>query len=128
MEAEARKPLRILIADDDGDIRELLETLIEREPDMELAGVATDGAEAMTLADEVEPDVVVLDWAMPGATGDAAAAALTAKYPDLRIVAISAMAGQEASYVMQTAGAVAFVQKPFTKEQMLEAIRSAARW
>lgn len=125
---EATRTLRVMIADDDPDIRELLQTVIEREPNLELAGAANDGEEAVKVAAEVQPDVAILDWAMPGGGGDRAAASLTANDPDLRVIGISAMGAHEASYVMQTAGAVAFLSKPFTKDQLVEAIQSAARW
>jgi DNA-binding NarL/FixJ family response regulator len=80
----------VLIVDDDAGIRHLLRLLFELE-EFRVAGEACNGAEALPLALRHEPDFVVLDYWMPGATGEVAAAALHRLLPDVRIVAFSAV-------------------------------------
>ena len=118
---------RIIVADDDPDIRSLVSDVVSRATGMELVGAAGDADEAVRLAHDLLPDVVVLDWAMPGG-GDQAALLITKAHPSMRVVAISAMDEMEASYVMQTAGAVAFLSKPFKPAELTDVIESAARW
>ena len=80
------------------------------------------------VAREEEPDVVILDWMMPGGGGAKAAAEISATLPDTRIVGITAGDAAVASYEMGTHGAVAFLQKGFGAAELVEAIRSATRW
>ena len=125
---EDGKTIRVLVADDDPDIRSLVTDVIAREDSMELVGTANSGEEAVKLADEQKPDLVVMDWAMPGGGGDQAAKQITSRQPETRILGVSAHDPGQASYVMQTAGSVGFLPKPFTPSQLAEAIRSATRW
>jgi len=127
MEA-GEQTVRVVVADDDADIRALLEQIVEREPSFELAGAASDTDEAIRVATEAKPDVVILDWMMPGGGGSKAAAAITAERPTTRIVGITAGDAAMASYEMGTHGAVAFLAKGFSSAELIEAIRSAMRW
>ena len=122
------KPIRVMVADDDEDIRELLSDMINREDAVELVGAAEEANSAIKLAEETEPDVAVLDWMMPNGGGPKAAAEITANSPDVRIVGISAGDAVSASLQMGTTGAVAFLEKGFTRQELVEAIQSAVRW
>jgi len=122
------KSISVVVADDDADIRALLAAIVEREDGLELAGSAADTDEAISLARAEEPDVVILDWMMPGGGGAKAAAEISATLPSTRIVGITAGDGAVASYEMGTHGAVAFLQKGFGAAELVEAIRSATRW
>jgi DNA-binding NarL/FixJ family response regulator len=127
MEA-GEKTIRVVVADDDADIRALLAAIVEREEGLELAGAASDTDEAIRIAEQERPDVVILDWMMPGGGGSKAAAAISATQPEARIVGITAGDAVTASYEMGTHGAVAFLQKGFAAAELVEAIRSATRW
>ena len=122
------KTIRVVVADDDADIRDLLAAIVEREDGLELAGSASDAAEAVSIVLAEEPDVVILDWMMPGGGGAKAAADISAALPSTRIVGITAGDAAVASYEMGTHGAVAFLQKGFNAAELVEAIRSATRW
>ena len=122
------KPIRVLVADDDEDIRELLSDMINREDAVELVGAADEANSAIKLAEETEPDVAVLDWMMPNGGGPKAAAEISARRPDVRIVGISAGDAVSASLQMGTTGAVAFLEKGFSRQELVEAIQSAVRW
>ena len=122
------KPIRVLVADDDEDIRELLSDMINREDAVELVGAAEEANSAIELAEQTKPDVAVLDWMMPNGGGPKAAAEISARSPDVRIVGISAGDAVSASLQMGTTGAVAFLEKGFTRQELVEAIQSAVRW
>ena len=125
---EETKPIRVLVADDDEDIRELLADMINREDAVELVGAAEDANSAIELAEQTEPDVAVLDWMMPNGGGPKAATEITARWPETRIVGISAGDAVSASLQMGTTGAVAFLEKGFSRQELVEAIQSAVRW
>jgi DNA-binding NarL/FixJ family response regulator len=118
---------RVLIADDDESTRVLLADQLADQESIELVGQAKDADEAVELAAELEPDVAVLDWAMPGGGGARAAQAIKANSPDVRIVALTGMDPMEASYEMMSAGAVAFLQKGGSVDELVETIHSAPR-
>ncbi len=122
------KPIRVLVADDDEDIRELLADMINRDDAVELVGAAEDANSAIELAEQTEPDVAVLDWMMPNGGGPRAAEVMKSKRDEIRIVGISAGDAVSASLQMGTTGAVAFLEKGFSRQELVEAIQSAVRW
>jgi len=122
------QPKRVLIADDDESTRILLAEALADETGVELVASAKDAEEAVVLVGEVEPDVAILDWSMPGGGGGGAAEEIRARHPDVAIIALTGMDPAEASYAMMSAGAVCFLQKGCTTEELLEAIRIATRW
>jgi DNA-binding NarL/FixJ family response regulator len=120
--------LRLLIADDDAVSRLTLGALVRRETGLELVGEAADATEAVELALQRRPDVVLLDVDMPGGGGARAAVQIREALPDVRIVAISADDSQANQYDMMRAGAVGFLSKGAPAEEVLRVIRSSARW
>ena len=126
--ANEQTPLRVLVADDEEDIRSLLADVIEREPTLELVGVAEDTDEAIALVQKVDPDVAVLDWMMPGGGGARAAQAIKDQGLQARVVAITAGDPSVAAYEMMSAGAVAFLEKGCTPAEIVDAIKAAVRW
>ena len=122
------KPIRVLVADDDEDIRELLADMINRDDAVELVGAAEDANSAIELAEQTEPDVAVLDWMMPNGGGPRAAEVMKSKRDEIRIVGISAGDAVSASLQMGSTGAVAFLEKGFSRQELVEAIQSAVRW
>ena len=83
-------PIRILVADDEREVREALADLINEEPNLQLVGMAGDADEAIELADAARPDVVVLDVAMPKGGGPKAAREIRIRHPGTRLLALSA--------------------------------------
>lgn len=122
------KTISVIVADDDEDIRDLLADMITRDETVELAGTASDAISAVELGTEVNPDVAILDWMMPNGGGPKAAEELKAHNDAIRIVGISAGDPMVASTQMGTTGAVAFLEKGFSREELIEAIHSAVRW
>lgn len=120
--------LRLLVADDDPMSRLMLGAIVKRESGFELVGEAADAEEAIELALHRRPDVVLLAVNMPGGGGARAAAEIREGLPDVRIVAISADDSQVSQYDMMRAGAVGYITKGASGEEILRVIRSSARW
>jgi two-component system chemotaxis response regulator CheY len=127
-DAAGEGTLRLLVADDDPVTRLMVSAIVKREPGFELVGEAEDAGGAVELAIRRRPDVVLLDVNMPGGGGARAAVQIREALPDVRIVAISADDSQMNQYDMMRAGAVGFITKGASDEEILRVIRSSARW
>jgi diguanylate cyclase (GGDEF)-like protein len=126
-DAAARR-IRVAIADDDEGTRELLGALLGRADGMELVGTAADTQSVIDIAATRRPDVVVLDFDMPGGGGTRAASEIREACPTARIVALSADASPASQLDMSRAGAVGYLVKGAPADEIERAIRSAARW
>lgn len=116
--------IRIVIADDHRIMRSGLRLLLEREPDLKVVGEASDGRESVEMAARLEPDVMVMDVAMPNLNGIEAARQIGARAAGVRI-AILSMHSDE-SYVMRalSAGARAYLLKDSAEADLIAAIRA----
>jgi NarL family two-component system response regulator YdfI len=119
--------IRVLIADDHLVVREGLRTILEVAGDIELAGEATDGAEAVRLAGELAPDVVLMDLRMPNVDGIEAIRQIKARYPDLEVVILTTYDDDENIVQGLRAGARGYLLKDSGREALFDAIRAAAR-
>ncbi len=119
--------IRILLADDHAVLRSGLKALLDIEPDMEVVGEASNGREAVTLAQSVRPDVIVMDISMPEMDGLAAAKAIHEMDVPSRIVILTVHA--EEAYLFQTlrVGASGYVLKSSADRELMDAIRAAHR-
>jgi diguanylate cyclase (GGDEF)-like protein len=120
--------IRLLVADDDPMIRLTLSALIERESGFELVGTAEDADQAVEMAARRRPDVVLLDFNMPGGGGVRAAMQIRDANPSVKLVAVSAEDSAAAQYEMSRAGAVGYVVKSSPDEEIVRVIRSSVRW
>ena len=118
--------VRILLADDHTVIRSGLRLLLERHAEFEVVGEAADGREAVALADELNPDVVVMDIAMPNLNGIEATNQIVRKHAETAVVILS-MHSDEA-YVMRAlkAGARAYLLKDSAEEDLVKSIRAVS--
>ncbi|MBX0329678.1 response regulator transcription factor [Oscillochloris sp. ZM17-4] len=116
-------PIQILIADDHAVVRQGLRALIETEPGMELVGEAQDGLEAAAMARALQPDVILLDMVMPRQDGLATIAQITAERPDARILVLTSFADDEQVFPAIKAGALGYLLKDSSPQQLLQAIR-----
>lgn len=123
----ARKPIRVLIAEDEPLIRDLLVEIVGQEPDMELAGAVGHVDEAIALAREARPDIALLDVRMPGGGGPRAAREIRQLSPATRIVALSALGDRGTVDEMLRAGAVSYLLKGTPVGEITETIRRVAR-
>lgn len=117
--------IKVVLVDDDVLIREGLRLIIEQESDLEVAGQAADGKEAMAMVDRLQPDVVLMDIRMPVMDGLAATAAIT-RASDARVIILTTFELDEYVFEALRAGASGFLLKRTPPEQLLEAIRVVA--
>ena len=126
MVENASSPIRVLVAEDEEQVRAAICDLIAGEEDIELVAVAADADEAIAWARAVKPDVALLDMRMPGG-GSRAAAEIREVSPDTRAVALSAYDDRSNVLEMLGAGAVGYLVKGNSPDEIVEAIRRAAR-
>ncbi|MEU6757801.1 response regulator transcription factor [Streptomyces sp. NPDC046685] len=120
--------IRVLLADDQALLRSAFKVLVDSEPDMEVVGEASDGAQAFALARQTRADVVLMDIRMPGTDGLAATRMISAD-PDLaavRVVMLTTFEVDEYVAAALRAGASGFLGKGAEPEELLNAIRVAA--
>lgn len=116
--------IRILIADDHAVVREGLRTLITHTPGMELVGEAANGLEAVSLGEAFQPDVVLLDMVMPRLNGLEAIPKLKQVTPQVRILVLTSFDDDERVFAAVKAGALGYLLKDSSPQELLQAIRS----
>lgn len=112
--------MRILIADDQPRVRFALRVLLERQPELKVAGEAGNVSDLLAQAKVTNPDLVLLGWELPGLAAVASLSALRQICPDVSVIALSGR--PEARRVALSAGADAFVSKADPPEWLLAAI------
>lgn len=117
-------PLRVLVADDHPIFRDGLRTMLLSAPDMELVGQASTGEEAVALAAELRPDVVLMDIQMPGTGGIEATRRITADEPDANVLMVTMFEDDATVFAAMRAGARGYVLKGANYEEMLRAIKA----
>lgn len=116
-------PIRVLVADDIANTREDIKRLLYFEEDMEVVGEAGDGHEAVALAIDLKPDVILMDINMPGLDGISATEQISMKVPECAIIIVSIQGEQEYLRKAMTAGAREYMVKPLTSAELAETIR-----
>lgn len=119
--------IRVLLADDQALFREALRTLISLQPDLEVAGEAANGEEALAAARVLRPEVILMDLQMPVLDGVAATRRLHTELPECRVIALTTFDDDESVFECLRAGAVGYLLKDAPSERLFEAIRAAAR-
>jgi DNA-binding NarL/FixJ family response regulator len=118
---------RILLVDDHAIVRLGLMTLLNDQPDMLVVGEASTAAEAVSAVEKLEPDVVLMDIRLPGEGGIEATRQVTARFPKSKVVILTSFADDELVMRAINAGAMGYVLKQIGNEELLRAIRAAAR-
>jgi PAS domain S-box-containing protein len=113
---------RVLFADDHGVMRQGLIKLIAGQTDIEVVGEAASGREAVELARQLRPDIILMDVSMPDMDGIQATRQIKSELPEVRVVALSMHEDEHIHRTMRNAGADAFVSKSATPTELLEAI------
>lgn len=118
--------LSVLIADDHPVFRDGIRALLEATSDTEVVGEATTGEEALSLAAELQPDVILMDVQMPGLNGIEATRKIVADHPDVRVLMVTMFEDDASVFTAMRAGARGYVLKDATREEIRRAIRAVA--
>ncbi len=117
--------IRVLLADDHAVMRAGLKSLLQQTADISVVGEAADGRDAVQFAQELKPDIVVMDITMPELNGVEAARLLRDKCPAIRVVILSMHSSSEHVYRALEAGAVGFILKESAGGEVAAAVRAA---
>ena len=118
-------PIRVVIADDHAVVRRGLEQLLTTTDDIVVVGLAANGEEALTLVQQVEPDVVLMDLSMPEVDGIAATRRVLAVRPDTKVVVLTSFAEQRKVLDAIEAGAAGYLLKDADPDDVIAAVRAA---
>ncbi len=118
---------RLLIADDHGVVRGGLRLLLDRQSDMEVIGEAADGAEAVTQALQLRPDICIFDVAMPKLTGLQATREVKSQAPDIDVLILSMHDDEQYLFEALKAGASGYVLKKQADQDLVDAVRAVGR-
>jgi DNA-binding NarL/FixJ family response regulator len=126
-EATSGAKVRVLIAEDQALIRRGTSVLLSMEPDMEVVGQACDGIEAVTMARQFRPDIVLMDLHMPRLGGVAATREITRDLPGTQVLVLTTLHDDETVFDAVRAGAHGYLLKDVTEQELLETIRALRR-
>ena len=118
--------IRILLVDDHSVVRKGLRSFLKYDPELEVVGEAADGAQALSLARELTPDVVLMDLLMPGMDGITATAAIRRELPDTEVLALTSVLEDASVVGAVRAGAIGYLLKDTQAEALCQAIKAAA--
>lgn len=119
--------IRVLIADDHGVLRDGLARVISGQPDMELVGTASDGAEAVRLNLDATPDVVLMDLEMPNVDGIEATRRIMADRPGTAVLVLTSFSDKRRIVGALSAGAVGYLLKDAAADEVVRGVQAAAR-
>jgi DNA-binding NarL/FixJ family response regulator len=123
----AEQSIRVLLAEDHPIVRQGLERLLDGAPDIDVVATAADGREAVALAEQHRPDVVVMDLEMPNVDGIEATQVIQGQPLGPRVVVLTSFSDRERILQALDAGAVGYLLKDAEPEELLRGIRAAAR-
>ncbi len=118
--------IRILIVDDHSVVRQGLRMFLRWDPELEVVGEAQDGAEALRLARQLQPDVVLMDLVMPVMDGIAATAAIRQELPETEVLALTSVLEDASVVGAVRAGAIGYLLKDTNAPELCRAIKAAA--
>jgi NarL family two-component system response regulator LiaR len=122
---ETSQTIRVMLVDDHNVVRSGLATFLKAFDDLELVGEAKNGLEAVNLCHQQKPDVILMDLMMPEMGGIAATQAILAECPDIKIIAMTSFEEEELVHGVLAAGAISYLIKNVTSDELAKAIRDA---
>lgn len=121
------KKIRVLLADDHAILRSGVRLLLEAEPNIEVVGEALDGNQALALVEQLNPDVVLMDIAMPGMDGLEATRRIKAQWPEVAVLVLTMHRSEEYFFEMLKLGASGYLLKGAQPEELINAVQTVAR-
>jgi two-component system, NarL family, response regulator LiaR len=118
-------PIRVLIVDDHAMVRKGLISFLKNKPELELVGEACDGREAIEFCNRSQPDVILMDLIMPELGGVAATRTIHQRWPDVQVIALTSFQEKELVQDALQAGAIGYLLKNVSGDELCEAIRQA---
>ncbi len=122
----AADSIRVLVVDDHAVVRSGLGAVLLASDGIEMVGQAGSGEEALLLCEQLEPDVILMDLVMPGMDGVATTRAILAKHPGVRVIALTSFKEKDLMEGVLQAGAIGYLLKNVSAEELATAIRGAA--
>ena len=119
--------VRLILADDHAVVRQGIRRFLEEDPVIDVVAEASDGAEAIDLVEEHRPDVAVLDIRMPEVTGVEATRRIKARFPETRVLVLTAYDDDPYVFALLEAGADGYVLKTASADQLVDAVRTVYR-
>jgi NarL family two-component system response regulator LiaR len=119
------KPIRVLIVDDHAMVRKGLVAFLKNQPELDLVGEACDGREAIESCEQDQPDVILMDLVMPELSGVAATRTIHQRWPQVQVIALTSFQEKELVQDALQAGAIGYLLKNVSGEELAEAIRQA---
>jgi len=114
-----------MLVDDHNVVRSGMATFLKAYEDLELVGEAINGKEAVQLCHQKKPDVILMDLMMPEMDGISATRTITSEYPDIKIIAMTSFEEEELVHGVLAAGAISYLLKNVTADELAKAIRDA---
>jgi NarL family two-component system response regulator LiaR len=124
--SQTPQAIRVMLVDDHNVVRSGLVTFLKAYDDLELVGEASNGVEAVNLCHRSKPDVILMDLMMPEMDGIAATRAILDDYPDVKIIAMTSFEEEELVHGVLAAGAISYLLKNVTSDELAAAIRAAS--
>jgi two-component system, NarL family, response regulator LiaR len=118
-------PIRVLLVDDHTMVRRGLATFLQVFDDLELVGEAADGDAAIQLCARILPDVILMDMVMPDIDGVSATRAIHQRFPSVKVIALTSFKERELVQNALQAGAIGYLLKDISAEELAQAIRAA---
>jgi len=118
--------IRILVVDDESVVREGIVAILSLQSTLDVVGEASDGIQAVEMASKINPDVILLDLAMPNQDGLTTISELKELLPDVRILVLTSFANSDTIYKAIKSGALGFMLKDARREQLIQAIHDVA--
>jgi len=118
-----KKPIRVLLVDDHAIVRDGIHSLLKTQPDIEVVGEAGNGRDAVSQAESLQPDVVLMDLVMPGMDGIEAIRLIVDGQPDSRILVLTSFSAEDKVFPAIKAGAMGYLLKDCDSEELVRAIR-----
>ncbi len=119
------KPIRVVIVDDHDMVRRGLAAFLRAKTDLELVGEASNGQEALQVCAQAQPDIILMDLVMPEMGGAAATKAIRERFPQVQVIALTSFQDRELVEKALRAGAISYLLKNVSADDLAEAIRGA---